>query len=136
MHDYARLHVRSCVLFCRHRDLSKPRICKNPFLRKSYIHNSKTDKKSEILCAFLQIKQFLTGLNSLCSRHSLFTHISYDYAGFRGPLTYCRREYQSLCWFRRVKRRFFFLGASRRAARSLRSQKNIILITSATQSRL
>ena len=46
--------------------------------------------------------------------------------GSRGPLTYCRREYQSLHWFRRL---FFFsaLRASltrlRRVARSLRSQK-------------
>ena len=49
--------------------------------------------------------------------------------GSRGPLTYCRREYQSLRWFRRQARRIFFtaLRASltrlRRVARSLRSQK-------------
>ena len=42
------------------------------------------------------------------------SHLLYFiHPGSEGPLTYCRSEYQSLCWFRR-----------RRFARSLRSPKN------------
>ena len=78
-----------------------------------------------------------TGVDSLCSRPPLFTHVGYGHAGFRGPLTYCRREYQSLRWFRRVARRFFFSRRfPPRCSLASLAKKIIIIITSGIHGRL